>query len=71
MSTVETTYRLTDRQKEVVGLIEQGMSNSEIAGELGISERTVKAHTDQIRWRYQIDKRRYIVPVLRERGVIA
>jgi DNA-binding NarL/FixJ family response regulator len=61
---------LTDRQREVVGLIEQGLSNNEIANELGISTRTVKAHTDAIRVRHQIGKRRLIVPELRKAGVI-
>lgn len=39
---------LTDREMEVLRLIAGGMSNSDIAGELVISERTVKSHVSNI-----------------------
>jgi DNA-binding NarL/FixJ family response regulator len=35
---------LTEREEEVVRLVQAGMANKQIARELGISERTVKAH---------------------------
>lgn len=38
------TARLTDKQKEVLDLVARGMSNRLIARQLGISEKTVKAH---------------------------
>jgi DNA-binding NarL/FixJ family response regulator len=40
--------RLTDRELEVLKLVAQGMSNREIAGELFISENTVKNHVRNI-----------------------
>ena len=40
--------RLTDRELEVLRLVAQGMSNREIAGELYISENTVKNHVRNI-----------------------
>ena len=40
--------RLTDRELEVLKLVAQGMSNREIAGELYISENTVKNHVRNI-----------------------
>jgi DNA-binding NarL/FixJ family response regulator len=40
--------RLTDRELEVLKLVAQGLSNREIAGELYISENTVKNHVRNI-----------------------
>lgn len=40
--------RLTDKQKEVLDLVARGMSNRMIAKQLGISEKTVKAHLTAI-----------------------
>jgi NarL family two-component system response regulator LiaR len=39
---------LTEREMEVIKLIAQGMSNTSIAGELVISENTVKGHVSNI-----------------------
>ena len=40
--------RLTDREKEVLLLVGTGVGNRELARELGIAERTVKAHIARI-----------------------
>lgn len=39
---------LTDRQIEVLRLLDRGLSNKQIGRELGVSERTVKAHMTAI-----------------------
>ena len=40
--------RLTSREREVLGLVGQGMANKQIARRLGIAERTVKAHLTNV-----------------------
>jgi len=39
---------LTDREREVLGLVRNGLPNKLIARKLGISERTVKAHLSSV-----------------------
>jgi two-component system NarL family response regulator len=46
--TAVPTPRLTERELEVLKLVAQGLSNREIAGELFISENTVKNHVRNI-----------------------
>ena len=43
-----TEEPLTEREMEVLCLVAQGLTNSEIAGELVISERTVRTHVSHI-----------------------
>jgi len=45
---LSTTDKLTDRQLEVLKLIERGFSNKMIARELGLSDKTVKVHVTSI-----------------------
>lgn len=40
---------MTDRRREVAELLVRGLSRKEIATELGIVERTVKSHIDNLR----------------------
>jgi DNA-binding NarL/FixJ family response regulator len=42
------SHQLSDREREVLGLVTRGLSNKLIARELGISEKTVKAHLTAI-----------------------
>ena len=39
---------LSDREYQIAGLVAEGMANLEIAEQLGITERTVKAHLGAI-----------------------
>ncbi|WP_091925320.1 LuxR C-terminal-related transcriptional regulator [Phyllobacterium pellucidum] len=39
-----TTSLISDRQKQVLTLVSQGKTNSQIAQEIGLSKRTIEAH---------------------------
>jgi ATP/maltotriose-dependent transcriptional regulator MalT len=55
-----TTPELTERQREVVELIAAGLSNNEVGERLGISPRTAKAHSDVLRQKLGVSRRRQI-----------
>lgn len=48
LATAEGLERLTERERDVVALIAQGMHNKAIAGELGITDHTVRHHLTAI-----------------------
>ncbi len=56
----ESLPRITDRQREVVELIAAGCSNDEVGERLGISPRTAKAHSDALRQKLGVTRRRQI-----------
>ena len=61
---------LTPREREVVGLIARGLSNKRIALELGISEKTVKAHVSSILAKLGLtDRTQVALHAVRERWV--
>ena len=58
--------RFTERQRQVVRLIAAGCSNVEIAERLGVSPRTAKAHSDVLRNKLGVSRRRQIPAAYRE-----
>jgi ATP/maltotriose-dependent transcriptional regulator MalT len=60
MQALRDSSLLTNRQREVIALIAQGLSNEELGHELGISPRTAKAHCDVLRQKLGVPRRRQI-----------
>jgi Response regulator containing a CheY-like receiver domain and an HTH DNA-binding domain len=51
---------LTRRERDVVALVTQGLTNRQIADRLGVSERTVEAHLDHVRTKLDLRSRAQI-----------
>jgi predicted ATPase/DNA-binding CsgD family transcriptional regulator len=59
---------LTNRERQIAGLVAQGLSNREIAEREMISRRTVDAHVEHIYGKLGISSRVRLATLLRERG---
>lgn len=58
VATVEAAgEKLTAREQEVIGLLAAGLSNKDIAKQLGISEHTAKFHVNSILQKFGAQKR--------------
>jgi DNA-binding CsgD family transcriptional regulator len=60
MRTSRDPSSITGRQRQVIELIAQGLSNDELGQALGISPRTAKAHCDVLRQKLGVPRRRQI-----------
>lgn len=60
---------LTDREREVLDVIAQGLSNDEIASELFISPKTVRNHITRIFRKLGVDRRAQAIVMAREHGL--
>lgn len=56
--------RLSNRQREVLDALRQGMTNRSIGAQLGISERAIKAHVQELMRRLNVSNRTQIVAKL-------
>jgi len=66
----EQAEPLTPRELEVLALISEGLHNSEIAGRLFVTERTVKFHVSSILAKLGADNRTEAVALAAKRGLI-
>jgi DNA-binding NarL/FixJ family response regulator len=62
---------LSEREREVLGLLVRGASNKGIAHQLGLSENTVKAHVAHIFNKLGVQSRAEAVAVALQRGLVA
>ncbi len=66
----EAIEKLSDREREVLVLISQGMSNLEIADRLYVSERTVKGHVGNIFAKLEARDRAAAIILAYEAGLV-
>ena len=67
---VQGLPNLTRRELEIIALVEEGLSNKEIAVRLEIEIPTVKTHIHNILEKLQLDGRREAAQYVRERGLL-
>jgi DNA-binding NarL/FixJ family response regulator len=61
---------LTERERQVLGLLAQGKSNKDIAAALVITERTVKFHVSSIMSKLGASNRTEVVTLAVQRGIV-
>jgi two-component system, NarL family, nitrate/nitrite response regulator NarL len=59
----ESLKNLTDREQEIIKWLIQGMTNKEIAGKLGITDKTVKKHFSNIFNKLGVHRRSQILSI--------
>jgi two-component system, NarL family, response regulator YdfI len=71
MTRSEESISLTDRELEVLQSVAHGERSKEIAVQLGISERTVKAHLASIYNKLGVDSRAAAIAIAAQMGLLA
>ncbi|HSG41807.1 MAG TPA: response regulator transcription factor [Anaerolineales bacterium] len=66
----DATFNLTDREYEVLESVARGERSKEVAANLGISERTVKAHLASIYNKLGVDSRAAAIAVAAQNGLL-
>jgi NarL family two-component system response regulator LiaR len=61
---------LTEREREVLGLLGLGMSNKELANKISVSEKTVKAHVSSILNKLNLPGRTHAALYASRRGLV-
>ena len=71
MGGLEDITRLSKRQKQLLIMLDEGLSNREIAERLGISEHTVKVHLWRLFRRLGVKSRTQTIHYARTHGMLA
>jgi DNA-binding NarL/FixJ family response regulator len=66
-----TDNKLSKRQKQLIVMLDRGLSNREIADELGISEHTVKVHLWRLFRRLGVKSRTQTIHYARTHGLLS
>ena len=70
LSGKESTDMLTTREREILQLLADGMSNADVAGRLFISQETVKSHVRHILTKLEADTRTHAVAIALREAII-
>jgi DNA-binding NarL/FixJ family response regulator len=62
--------QLTHREREVLALVADGLTNAQIARRLNVAERTIKFHLSSIFGRLGAKRRTQAIAIARERGLL-
>jgi FixJ family two-component response regulator len=62
---------LTPRERQVFGLVVRGRLNKQIAHELGATERTIKAHRQQVMEKMKVQSLAELVSMAERLGLLA
>ena len=65
---VRTKLGLTNREQQLVGLISRGLTNKQIAAELGLAEQTVRNHVHRMLRKLGASHRLAMVDICRMEG---
>ena len=69
-SLTESDISLTNRELEVLQAVARGDRSKEVAVQLGISERTVKAHLGNIYSKFGVDSRAAAIAIAAQKGIL-
>ena len=66
----QTSLGITEREREVLGLLAEGRSNKEIARRLELSPNTVKTHVSNLFEKLRVGRRMEAIVLARELGLV-